>query len=513
MMGIERTHRIHIGGAVFLLLLSSSYINWISIDGDALTTAASKPTEIHQQDVSRIVDRCKYLKLHEEGAWQHYYSDYNNRSIGLALTDKLLSSRSYKQYFPFELDWFSGKQLPAAWGGKGACLKYVNATMDVKSSMYLSQLGNQCGCGMNGFEPSHSVWMRGNHTNTTNDVQSSSFKNEDDGKSSSSPSFMLIEALAKAKQTLCFFGDSIDFQFYDALQLNLQRAILLQDVNASMETRLIPINYTNDTGPSWFGNAESHGWRYMDNIMQTKVTLGNNLNTSFSYFKSYGWAPGHTSFLDDCSVIICNLGLHYNIETGQQSNAMGKTKGSTLANDFRAAITYLADFASSGDNRVAIWRSALPQHFNTSDGHFREGKGCSILTRKKPNLSHADATIQLYNTFYNKAFAEFCNVLLDQTSPSECESYEVRCTVNRISQKFPTLFKYYTNERCCEKRLERLKNGNATVSGTILRWNIADIFDVPLWHASGSDCSHFCYVPALYETAFERLRFLLPPTM
>mmetsp|Transcript_13429 Transcript_13429/g.29162 ORF Transcript_13429/g.29162 Transcript_13429/m.29162 type:complete len:292 (-) Transcript_13429:138-1013(-) len=283
-------------------------------------------------------------------------------------------------------------------------------------------------------------------------------------------------------------------------------------MKVSIESRNIPLNYTNETGYSWYGSATQHAWRYMEHIRETAVTLeyndGTILNTTFSWIMNYGWAPGHTSFMDDCSIVIANLGLHYNRRTGALANAPPSRKGALLANDFRAAITYLTDFTSSGDNRIAIWRSALPQHFDNDDGHFgKAGDQCSLLPRKP---SGSDAVIQEYNKLYNNEFAKFCNVQQNQ-STSDCGEYEHTCTVDRTSMDYPTPYKYFIDSKCCEKRLNRLRKGNTSVTGTILRWNIADLFDVPLWHASKGDCSHFCYVPQLYEAAFERLRLLLLP--
>ena len=301
----------------------------------------------------------------------------------------------------------------------------------------------------------------------------------------------------------------------DALRHNLERIILLRQqndqnhtsqqnqMNISLEIRNVPLNYTNETGPSYFGNATNHGWRYLDHRMETAVRLqyadGENISTSFSFVKNYGWAPGHTSFLDDCSIVVANLGLHYDASTGLLSNPSPMMTRSFWAGIY-AAIIFLVDFASSS-NRIAIWRSALPQHFNTKDGHFdhyqKTAKTCTAQN---------NASIQEYNKVYNAGFAELCNA----TKPSLCNSYEQTCTVNPMDMESPTVYKYYIDNQCCEKRLERIRKGGTNVSGTIYRWEINDLFDVPFWHAHDYDCSHFCYVPALYEAAFERLGLLIP---
>jgi hypothetical protein len=55
---------------------------------------------------------------------------------------------------------------------------------------------------------------------------------------------------------------------------------------------------------------------------------------------------------------------------------------------------------------------------------------------------------------------------------------------------------YGGSGRCCEERLERFRRVNPIVTGSILQWNVADLFDIPSWHAGPGDCSHFCYVPS-----------------
>lgn len=272
------------------------------------------------------------------------------------------------------------------------------------------------------------------------------------------------------------------------------------------------MNYTNETGYSYWlkKNTTQHGWRYMDSIKQSTVFLAysnsTKISTSFYWYKTYGWSPGHTSFMDNCDVVIANLGLHYQLSDGFLSNN-NRHPPLKLDTDLLGMITYLTDFASSGDNK-AIYRTALPQHFNTSDGHFDspgDSKTCS-LQHRKPEGSNS-TMFQNYNRIYNKAFATLCNT--KQHNSSDCGPYMHTCTVNRTNVEYPTVYKYYVDSQCCEKRLERYNKGNGTVTGTILRWNIADLFDEPQWHASTGDCSHFCYIPALYEAAFERLDLLL----
>ena len=76
------------------------------------------------------------------------------------------------------------------------------------------------------------------------------------------------------------------------------------------------------------------------------------------------------------------------------------------------------------------------------------------------------------------------------------------------------LIQQYWLDNNCTERIERekMRLGNKTnVTGTILRWNIFDLFDNPKWHNQDMDCTHHCYVPSLYDSAFERLELLVAP--
>jgi hypothetical protein len=291
-----------------------------------------------------------------------------------------------------------------------------------------------------------------------------------------------------------------------------------------VESRNVPLNYTNKTGHSYYSNK---AFRYMDHVKETSVILEyddnvTKLEAKIFYIKMYGWAPGHTSFMDDCTIVVANLGVHYESDTGQLANAPTSLRGSLLSDDFRGAIAYLTDFAAPASSsfrngssrRIAIWRSALPQHFDTPDGQYKKNAECSLLPRKL-NRSN-DAPMQSYNKMYSDYFSELCNA---STSSTDFNTYEHSCTVNLTSLDYPTVFEYMMNGKhvhggsggCCKERLERVRRVNSIVTGTILRWNVYDLFDVPSWHAGPNDCTHYCYVPSLYEAAFERLLLLLPP--
>ena len=159
----------------------------------------------------------------------------------------------------------------------------------------------------------------------------------------------------------------------------------------------------------------------------------------------------------------------------------------------------------------------MPQHFNTyglglDDGHYTEGNNHSDCNQTKKWKIPGQLSIQNYNNATDRAFAKYCNSTnhLKEQQSYYASRYEHECTVNQTSLEYPRTVYNYLKENNCTKRLERFtkEGGSSLTTGTILRWNIADLFDVPQWHHG--DCSHFCYVMPVYEAAFERLLYLLP---
>lgn len=224
-----------------------------------------------------------------------------------------------RHYTPLEKSWLQGK---ASNFTKEEC------GQTTPGLMYVSTLGNQCGCSIDGFRPRHSVWS-----------------NARDYEGYDTLSVRLVRNLARSNQTLCFMGDLIDFQFYAALRNNLERVRLLQATYGThsqpgglvdIETRSVetPVTYTNDTGFSYYTLSR---FRKLTHILQTFVTI-DGLTTSFKWIKLYGWSPMHTSFADDCTVVVGNPALHYDENTGELKNAINILLLNTLALDFRAFV-------------------------------------------------------------------------------------------------------------------------------------------------------------------------------
>mmetsp|Transcript_847 Transcript_847/g.1986 ORF Transcript_847/g.1986 Transcript_847/m.1986 type:complete len:111 (-) Transcript_847:8-340(-) len=105
---------------------------------------------------------------------------------------------------------------------------------------------------------------------------------------------------------------------------------------------------------------------------------------------------------------------------------------------------------------------------------------------------------------HENVFQEAC-----LAKPSSCkQSHEYHCSVNITTTAYKTVYEYALKRNLTDKLLE-YEGVEKNVTGLILRWNIADLFDVPTWHYASTDCTHFTYVPPLFEAAFHRLHMLL----
>ena len=269
-----------------------------------------------QQHSSNDNDSCKTLLLqtlllHEGGHWEHHY--YHQQQSLNNTTKELYTSifnNTTRHYFPQEMDWILSNR---SWPDKswGTCF-HLHVSDTQPPYMYQSKLGNQCGsCGVVlGFQPSLSTWVPAHFTNASTSNATTEHNTQiqqpqyDKNVQVMSPSLRLIQRLAESNSTLCLAGDSIDFQFYDALRNNLirQQSLLrlhklkgnlfnqiIQNISIS-ESRQIPVNFTNVGLPPYHIY-----WMTMDHIIETTVTLtyanGSTYTSTFRYFKTYGWSP------------------------------------------------------------------------------------------------------------------------------------------------------------------------------------------------------------------------------
>lgn len=153
-------------------------------------------------------DTCRRLMSHENGTWDHKFSDKIPSSIANDPTILYL-------YFPEEIALLHGENQPPNFGTCTPSNKYL---------MYSSLIGHQCGCGADRFHPSHSVWVH-NSQSTSNGGTAPTIdappKFHDYFKTSST--LRLARLIANANATICFVGDSVDYQIYMAMHNNLRR--------------------------------------------------------------------------------------------------------------------------------------------------------------------------------------------------------------------------------------------------------------------------------------------------
>ena len=382
---------------------------------------------------------CQALMDHESGHWQHYLlddpSDFKNGRASL-----LNDTSIHKMYFPKEMEWIKGKNLQ----NFGTCTQSINILM------YNSNMGHQCGCGVRGFRPTHSVWVRDNTTknsigmvkqNTMNSA-TTTFPTSSTNHHDNSPTFRLVKHLASVDGTLCFAGDSMDFQIYNAMQNNLIRLMQLHQIHnfntpkpLSIVSREIPVNHTTEPGNinDWYLHGHRppdgdgsflHGRRpppggfgSMYSILETKAFFSDGNSSQvrrarIRYYMTYGWSPWNVDFMEECNIVIMNLGFHYSSE----GDHIGRWNKHPLMDDVRAAITYLTNFTAARKNRISVWRSALPQHFDTYDGHFQgwdklpKGQSCTAI-KNSSSRNQLSRVQQVYNSVYDEVFALMCHSL------------------------------------------------------------------------------------------------------
>ena len=214
----------------------------------------------------------------------------------------------------------------------------------------------------------------------------------------------------------------------------------------------------------------------------------------FRYLQHYKYAPWTYEYMNSCDIIMMNHAIHY------------VPKDEQLFNDTLAAIIYLANYTAAND-KVAIWRSALPVHFDTPDGHYTD-KPMACVAHNDEYILKEGNELQEYTKVHNRAFAKLC-----QTDTSSCGHLTHTCTVDTKSTDLFTVFALWMANNMTDE-LERHADAEAIATGTIHNWPLFDLFNTPMWHSDQAvigccDCTHFCYIPTLFEEAFERLDLLL----
>jgi hypothetical protein len=400
-------------------------------------------------------DYCKALLAHTNGHWEQTSPE----SFQTYIQD---NPSMRQQLFPKEREWLKGKH---PWYGYGTCKREKNVLM------YNGILGHQCGCGVRGFTPSLPQWQFDNTHHPSliyNLVQSKGIQLHPSWAEyyQTSATLRLARKLANANATLCFAGDSIDYQIYYGMQNNLKRVSQLHSMHfskspviVSVLDRLIPVKHTTEPGTldDWYLTGKRPpdgdgsfvngtrpppgGFGSMHSILETKAWFNDKKLARIRFFMTYGWSPWNVEFMEDCNIVVMNLGLHY-LPTG---NHTGKQTRRPLMDDLHAAFTYLANFTSASQNRIAVWRSALPQHFDTEDGHFYgwddlpKDHTCVDLNNTNSTSEEGVVGKQVYNAVYDKLFGSMCATSTRLSKP--CSHLEHVCNVDNMSTEYPTIFK------------------------------------------------------------------------
>ena len=438
-------------------------------------------------------ENCKLLTEHvKHGRWIHQFVfpitdliqiDPRLQKSAMLLTSESLNGLSAQQiYLNEEMKWLHGSKLPPfpLWS-----FDLANSD-ECRGMSYLSSIGNQCGCRAAVFQPSHSKWVLNKaNISTANESTSKANSQHSDAAFSESPSMKLARRFARKNQTVCFAGDSIEYQFYTALRNNLHRSELLhqEHLNKSVvniTTHQYPLHYV--TNATSYGRTERYRmpddfWMFATEVWETIVTFTDNPSEGFQFrwFKHYMWAPWLYEHMESCDVIIMNHALHYHWQSGIAE----------LYNDTTAAVMYLANFTANSENRVAIWRSTLPQHFDTPNGQYPldgvvNGKKCVAI--KEDYISQEDNAEQEYTKVHNQVFSDLCS-----TDDSICGDSQLTCTVKTNAADIFSVYSYWVANNLTAEldHAQKMNPTHPNVTGTILRWELFDLFNVPMWHAQG----------------------------
>jgi hypothetical protein len=243
-----------------MLLLVAQNLDHLQL----ISVAETVQSRLYVDSASSITSICKSMLQHESGHWRHNHFRQSTNPNNISSLNEL-------HYLPQEVDWLHGSSKEWESGCKKA---------DLRGYMYASTMGNQCGCGTAGFEPTDSEWVWDSDGESNVDL---------------SPSFQLLNRLARANKTMCFAGDSIDLQFYTAIVNNLMRLKLLQNQypnqqpfdqlpKVSIQEHSIPVVYSNETtGPTDYKQF----WMCMKDIQETIVTLDYMTEEKYTAFLRY----------------------------------------------------------------------------------------------------------------------------------------------------------------------------------------------------------------------------------
>ena len=412
----------------------------------------------------------------------------------------------------------------------GAMLGEAAAGNETYARALVSPLGHQGGCpertptALRQWRPRQSGAMPG-------DAKSSDTCARASETSNAYSSLALVRALYG--RTTCFVGDSVTLQLYDGMKHNLERLAMLRPelgvgVRASSARDLPAVNQTDCCGRKrgWWGGLKSVEGFVVEETAARAENKTKRANpqktpaletTRVRYYKHYVWSPWDAELIaTNCDVVLYNIGLHY---SASDPKHMGRN-GHRYATDERGAMAWLANFSAT-PGKLAVWRETLPQHFRTPDGMYSLGDikpepGCvpSPLERQ----ARLDLR-QLYNNVTASTWESLCPTT-DHETQHRCALAPIAEMDERGALGESLLQWWRTNNYTVQlSEWERQSTANAArdphreesdVVGVVWKWPLFHLFDQAWeYHASPQDCTHYCYVPELFNAALESLRLVL----
>jgi len=215
----------------------------------------------------------------------------------------------------------------------------------------------------------------------------------------------------------------------------------------------------------------------------------------------------------ECDVLLMNLGFHYPPGKGEGRKEDQRQKPPLPLHDpsVLGLVQWAVNWTQSGKDRVAIWRETTPQHWNHS------ANGLWVMDRSKDRywspLNEAGC-MELNNPKDGQMFNQnFNKILTGLTVPSpggdrarlkSLRGRKIRIQSPTEREKFWEAFKW--REEMEQERQRKEARGGRAQEGIVYVLDLhQDLAGHPEWHMNKGDCTHFCFLPALWDFLFERL--------
>ena len=378
----------------------------------------------------------------------------------------------------------------------------------------VSTLGNQRGC-HSGAPTKLREWRPRTHRSLSRVCARAS------EASNAYSSIALMRSRALYERTTCFVGDSVMKQLYGGLMHNLERlAMLRPQLGVAVRKLSAPdlpyVNATDCCGrkrSGWTGLNIVEGFavhiakeekRVAAAEEQLRMVPTIRKRTEVHYYKHYVWSPWDAELIaSNCDVVIFNIGLHYDAHSKEHRGM--RMNNHPYAEDERGAMAWLANFSATA-GKLALWRETLPQHFNTSDGLWsrRPAPGCV------PRAGERASERQQYNNITGHAWNSLCVDDVDGMS-HRCDLQNISALDEMGALGESLLGWWRANNYTAQLAAENSRQNTIArgALGVVWKWPLFHLFDGAWEYHLTNDCTHFCYVPELFNAAFETLRLVL----